>query len=948
MPVLALPASGAGSISITPVLSWDALTTATSYHLDVSSAADFSTTVYSQGSLTATSQVVNGLANTTTYYWRAGAKNTTGISGWSGVWSFTTSATPVLALPAGGAGSISIAPVLSWNALTAATSYHLDVSSAADFSTTVYSQGSLTAISQTVSGLANAATYYWRVGAKNATGITGWSGIANFTTFATPVLASPVSGTGNISISPTLSWDAVAGATSCHLDVSATADFSTTVYSRGNLTATSQAISGLANGTAYYWRIGAKNATGISGWSNVSSFTTTAAAILVSPASGAANVSISPALSWDAVATATSYHLDVSATADFSTTVYSQGGLTGTSQTVSGLANSTVYYWRVGAKNTTGISGWSGVSSFTTTAVAILVSPAGGATNVSISPAFSWDAVATATSYHLDVSSAADFSTTVYSQGSLTATSQTVSGLANAATYYWRVGAKNATGITGWSAAWNFTTIVAAPLLAYPSDNAINLPTSMTLSWNPAANAASYLVQISSSATFANGSIVDSVTQSSLARPETGLTNTKKYYWRVRAINAGGSGGWSIDSFTIITPAAIAIPAGWNMIGLNIHPADSLVATVFNAPKGFILVKDIAGHPYMPTQGINELGTMSAGQGYQVYTSVTDTIRTQGSIINTSATPLSLSKEWNMIACIAQADVSIESVFAGIESQVMLVKDNNGRVYWPYFGVDNIDSMIVGQGYLVCMQNPSVLTFPTGQVAKMAVNRNMLKLPIPQHYALTLNTGNSATLLARKIVIGNGIAKDSCEVGAFNAKGKLVGSGTVRNGMAVFTLWGADPQSTTKPGLKQGESIAFKLWDGRKEYPLEFQSTTGVGTTGYKVNGIFTGMLSVPAGFLITRFDLARVYPNPFREFLRIAFDVPTIDNAAVHSVEIDLFDMKGTLVHQIAKGEFAAGHYLVSWNGEGVNGSSLGSGFYVIRMKAQNFDKIVRLVRMR
>jgi flagellar hook assembly protein FlgD len=56
---------------------------------------------------------------------------------------------------------------------------------------------------------------------------------------------------------------------------------------------------------------------------------------------------------------------------------------------------------------------------------------------------------------------------------------------------------------------------------------------------------------------------------------------------------------------------------------------------------------------------------------------------------------------------------------------------------------------------------------------------------------------------------------------------------------------------------------------------------------------------------------------------------------------------MKGSLVQHIAKGDYAAGHYEVSWNGEGMNGSAIGSGFYIIRMKAQNFDKRIKLIRM-
>jgi hypothetical protein len=815
----------------------------------------------------------------------------------------------------------------------------------------------ITGLVEQAPALNDSIEYYWRVAATNAAGTGVWSSIWNFTTIpnvpGAVILSSPSSGMQNTTMAPTLSWSVTALAASFTVQVSTNSIFSNTVSSMNGISGLSQQLISLADSTEYYWRVAAVNAAGTGPWSSVWNFTTIpnapAGVVLSAPVNGVLGVALSLSLNWSAVSRAASYRVQVSTAGDFSSTVVDDSSLTVLSQAITGLTNNMTYAWRVRATNAAGAGAWSSVWDFSTVIGSPELSlPLNNAIGQPVLPSISWSSTNGAVSYGIQVSTASGFATTILSQSGITGTQSVIGPLPCNALCFWRVNATNAGGPGAWSAVWDFTTIVAAPVLAYPSDNAINIPTSMTLSWNPAANAVSYLVEVSSSATFANGSIIDSVTQSSLARPETGFTTTREYYWRVRAMNAGGCGAWSVDSFTTVTPMAIAVPEGWNMIGLNIHPADSTVASVFNAPKGFILVKDIAGDAYIPSLTINGIGTMSTGQGYQVYTSVTDTIRTLGSVINVAATPLSLSSEWNMIACLSQTNVSIETVFSGIEPQVLLVKDNSGNVYWPYFGVDNIDTMRVGQGYLVCMLDPEVLTFPTGQVSKMAANRTMLRLPVPQHYALALNTGNSATLLARKIQIGAAAAGDSCEVGAFNAQGKLVGSGTVRNGIAAFALWGVDPQSATKPGLKQGEKITFKLWDGSKEYPLEFQSTTGDGTTGYKVNGIFTGMLSVPAGFLITRFDLARVYPNPFKEFLRIAFDVPTIDNVSVHSVEIDLFDMKGTLVHQIAKGEYNAGHYVVSWNGEGVNGSSLGSGFYVIRMKAQNFDKIVRLIRMR
>ena len=446
------------------------MSTAISYHLDVSTRAEFATTVFDQGSLPDTSQQVTGLANASTYYWRVGAKDAAGKSAWSGVGSFTTTVAPTLVAPTD-AQNLSILPMLSWSSVPMATSYRLDVSTASDFSTTVYSAKGLTATSDSVNGLTNGQTYLWRVGAKNASGITGWSGVGSFTTTVAPTLVAPTDAQ-NLSILPMLSWSSVPMATSYRLDVSTASDFSTTVYSAKGLTATSDSVNGLTNGQTYLWRVGAKNASGITGWSGVGSFTTTGVPVFVVP-TDAQNLSIVPVLSWSSVPTVMSYRLDVSTASDFSTTVYSAKGLTATSDSVNGLTNGQTYLWRVGAKNASGITGWSGVGSFTTTGVPVLVVPT-DAQNLSIVPVLSWSSVPTVMSYRLDVSTASDFSTTVYSAKGLTATSDSVKGLANGQTYLWRVGAKNASGITGWSGVGSFMTTFA-PTLVSPTNGAGNI-----------------------------------------------------------------------------------------------------------------------------------------------------------------------------------------------------------------------------------------------------------------------------------------------------------------------------------------------------------------------------------------------------------------------------------------------------------------------------------------
>lgn len=89
-----------------------------------------------------------------------------------------------------------------------------------------------------------------------------------------PTLLSPVNGTTNVSIPPTLRWNASSGATSYSLQVATDDLFSNLVYNQSGLTSTSQQVQGLNYNTTYYWRVNASNSFGISDWSSAWDFAT--------------------------------------------------------------------------------------------------------------------------------------------------------------------------------------------------------------------------------------------------------------------------------------------------------------------------------------------------------------------------------------------------------------------------------------------------------------------------------------------------------------------------------------------------------------------------------------------------------------------------------------------------------------------------------------------------
>ncbi len=187
---------------------------------------------------------------------------------------------------------------------------------------------------------------------------------------------------------------------------------------------------------------------------------------LSSPANNATNQSVSPTLTWGAATAATSYNLQVSTSIEFATTLVNQTGLTTTSRALSGLSNSTTYYWRVSATNSTNnTSAWSTTRSFTTTAplavpaAPTLRSPTANATNVSRSAALSWNAATRATTYEIQVSTDINFSPITFGRTGLTALNITVAPqLGSRLVYYWRVRGVNSSGPGTWSAARSFTT----------------------------------------------------------------------------------------------------------------------------------------------------------------------------------------------------------------------------------------------------------------------------------------------------------------------------------------------------------------------------------------------------------------------------------------------------------------------------------------------------------
>jgi hypothetical protein len=278
-PKLVSPQDGSNNQPVTLELEWNEVAPYDFYYIiQYSTSYDFLPNTYID-TTAGDEYTAKMLFHNTTYYWRVKEE---GDTTWSGVWSFMTviaaPSAPTLLSPPNG---ITYAPTslnLSWNSLSVATTYNVQVSTLSSFTTTVTSQTGVAGPSASVSGLANSTPYYWEVSATNAGGTSAWSGAWSFTTeIATPIaptlISPPNNPIYNLPTLLTLSWSTVTGAATYNVLVSTSANFSTTVSSKMGLTGLSTSEN-LSVSTTYYWEVNATNILGTSAWSNAWSFTT--------------------------------------------------------------------------------------------------------------------------------------------------------------------------------------------------------------------------------------------------------------------------------------------------------------------------------------------------------------------------------------------------------------------------------------------------------------------------------------------------------------------------------------------------------------------------------------------------------------------------------------------------------------------------------------------------
>jgi autotransporter-associated beta strand protein len=314
---------------------------------------------------TGTSYTDSSPTNGATYSYTVMATSAAGSS----AISTSTNAVPLAAAPAS-APTVTATPgvrqiTVNWSAVSGATGYNVEESTTSGGPYTYLT--TVSSLTYTDGSNADNTKYYYVIQANNSGGTSVNSAEVSATTAPAPptgLVATP----GNTQVK--LSWTASAAATSYVVQrASVTGGPYTTI---GSSFGTTYTDNNLTDGTTYYYVVAASNSNG-TGLNSSEVNATPVTTVPISPTNLTASASSGQVvLNWTASVGATSYSVlrGTVSGGPYATIV---SGLTTTSDTNTGLANGTTFYYVVTATGTGGASAYSNQASATPSGSALTV-----------------------------------------------------------------------------------------------------------------------------------------------------------------------------------------------------------------------------------------------------------------------------------------------------------------------------------------------------------------------------------------------------------------------------------------------------------------------------------------------------------------------------------------------------------------------------------------------
>ncbi|MBM3326135.1 MAG: T9SS type A sorting domain-containing protein, partial [Calditrichaeota bacterium] len=372
---------------------------------------------------------------------------------------------------------------------------------------------------------------------------------------------------------------------------------------------------------------------------------------------------------------------------------------------------------------------------------------------------------------------------------------------------------------------------------------------------------------------------------------------------------------------------------GWNLISANVQPdpADVRVVMAPLVQAGQLqLMKNNIGQFYAPRLNFCNIPGWVMPQGYLVKTTAACQLRVEG-LSAMPDDPIPLREGWNIAAYYPRQPLDVRVALAGLVDQLIIAKDGVGNFYLPARNFSNMPMLREGQGYQMKVDEDVELVYRLQQNQAAALQPPAVSAYSRSDLPQVTPTGRNMSLL----LMENGIWKmenateraslpAECRIeddGAIlvYAGERLVGSGRMEGGVCGIAVWGDDPTTADVDGAREGEELRIVNCIMNSKFQIPNSKFV------YRTDGFEVLELGTSGDVCPTEFGLTEVYPNPFNAAVRVEFSLPEAG-----MVKVGLFDLSGRLTLDLGAGHWSTGRHRLE-----MNGSSLVSGIYLLRLEA-------------
>ncbi|WP_158705049.1 hypothetical protein [Salinibacter altiplanensis] len=201
----------------------------------------------------------------------------------------------------------------------------------------------------------------------------------------------------------------------------------------------------------------------------------------------------------------------------------------------------------------------------------------------------------------------------------------------------------------------------------------------------------------------------DGTGKARLKFPLGGVKNVDVYRFM---LNRGKlAGPYEAPEESASSAQTLVLQKGGNLVSTAVQPSDPDLETVFgDATSALAQVETENGQVFDPDTGTNEIGTWDGSAAYKIYAEAPTSFAVEGTALDSAS--VSLNEGWNWLPYLDSTRVAIDPALQPIQNELIMVKDETGRVYRPSQGTTQIDSLEPGAAYKILLENPVTLVYP--------------------------------------------------------------------------------------------------------------------------------------------------------------------------------------------------------------------------------------------